>query len=187
VVTDNGSLVSSMVCLWPTWMPTTAFDSFFQVYFLLHAVLAVVVDAQCVAPPSLLVYYEKAGLTAVVSNWVTKEGDFLVGELPPWFVACIWAELLFQVPACIVLSRLWRSKREAAKGVAITYSLIVLATMVPIFSALLADARPTLVCKSVYALWMGIPLCLLLRSTTVPLFAASVPPSEANRQRRKKL
>jgi len=158
----------------------SALDGLLVVYFVIHAVLAVVVDAQMVAGPWLYQYYAAAGVTKVVADWVKDEGDFLVGEKAPWFIALIWSELLLQVPACCWLARKWIAKDNAARVPAILYSCLVLASMVPIYSTLVADPRPTLVCKGVYAIWIALPLLLLLRSAASPLFPS---PADAEEKR----
>ena len=50
-------------------------DGLLIAYFALHALLAVVIDGQMIAPPALYQYYEAFGMTKVVQDWVNQEGD----------------------------------------------------------------------------------------------------------------
>ena len=145
-------------------------DRVLTFYLGLHAVLAILIDGQAVAPPALLQVYERLGLTAVVAKWVSDENDFLVGENPVWFQSLVMSEILFQVPLCVYLARKWAVRSQDARMPSLLYAAHVLTTMVPIFSTLCLDDRPTLVCKLVYAIWILLPLLLAWRSSRTPLF-----------------
>ena len=110
-------------------------------------------------------------MTKAVTDWVAKEGDFLVGENPRWFQALILSELVFQVPMCVWLARKWGKASEAARIPGIVYSAHVLTTMVPIFGSLVLDPRPSLTCKAVYAVWIFFPLLLAMRCISDPMFS----------------
>lgn len=145
-------------------------DGILTFYLGLHAVLAILIDGQAIAPASLLGVYEQLGLTAVVAKWVKDESDFLVGENPLWFQSLVLSEIFVQVPLCVYLAGKWAARSQDARMPSLLYSVHVLTTMVPIFSTLCADDRPTLVCKLVYAIWILLPLLLFWRSLSNPLF-----------------
>ena len=102
------------------------------------------------------------------SAWVAEEGDFLVGRNPTWFKSFIWAEVLLQVPACLVLAYGWAAEREWVRMPSIMYSVHVLTTMIPILTTLIvegagANPPPSTMCLRMYSVWVALPLLVLSR------------------------
>lgn len=138
-------------------------DIHLTAYLAVHAILALLIDVQSIAPPALYALYEQAGLTAVVAQWVRQEGDFLVGENPLWFRLIVGGEIMLQVPTCFALAYGFATAKQWVRLPSLMYSTHVLTTMIPIMGVLCSDPRPTDKCKLVYAFWVMMPAALLLR------------------------
>lgn len=155
-------------------MGMRSIDLLITVYLFLHGLLALVCDLQSVLPEDMLTWYKRAGLYALVQDWCNEQGDFLVCENPSWFKALIISEIVLQVPACFILGTAWLHRCEWARLPALCYSVHVMTTMIPILSALVVDPRPTVVCLSVYGIWLVLPALLAVRciSSSFVLFPA---------------
>ena len=102
-------------CILRARMSASTLDTVLTTYLSLHAVLALLIDAQSVLPdlaPSVLAAYQRAGLTQPVARWVADEGDFLVGSNPLWFRWIVGGEVLFQLPVCIALAFGFAKRRQ---------------------------------------------------------------------------
>ncbi|KAL1521699.1 hypothetical protein AB1Y20_021354 [Prymnesium parvum] len=154
----------------------TTVDRLLAAYLLLHGALALIVDGQAIFPdvaPHVYEWYERAGLTQIVRQWVEQEGDVVFGARPLWFKATIAGELLFQVPLCFCLGYGWIRERQWVRTPGLVYAVHVLTTMIPIMTELCSHPRPTLTCKLVYAVWVILPAIMLLRCVqTPPMFHA---------------
>ena len=118
---------------------SSTLDALLTVYLSLHAVLALLIDAQSVLPdlaPSVFAAYQRAGLTKPVAQWVADEGDFLVGSNPLWWRWIIGGEIVFQVPVCIALAFGFAKRRQWVRLPSLLYGTHVLTTMVTLALAL---------------------------------------------------
>ena len=126
-------------------MSASTLDTVLTTYLSLHAVLALLIDAQSVLPdlaPSVLAAYQRAGLTQPVARWVADEGDFLVGSNPLWFRWIVGGEVLFQLPVCIALAFGFAKRRQWVRLPSLLYGTHVL-TYVEATPAMADQSRPS--------------------------------------------
>jgi EXPERA (EXPanded EBP superfamily) len=97
----------------------------------------------------------------LAGDWFTQ-----VRELPPWFLALIWSEVMLQLPFFVIGSYAIAAKRNWIWAPAIFYGLFVASTMVCILAELVLSprtdfARWTLV--GFYTPYLLVPLGMAVR------------------------
>ena len=153
VVTNSDTRTSTLLsrafapqtCIRRSRMSASTLDTVLTTYLSLHAVLALLIDAQSVLPdlaPSVLAAYQRAGLTQPVARWVADEGDFLVGSNPLWFRWIVGGEVLFQLPVCIALAFGFAKRRQWVRLPSLLYGTHVL-TYVEATPAMADQSRPS--------------------------------------------
>ncbi|CAI5527704.1 unnamed protein product, partial [Closterium sp. Naga37s-1] len=83
------------------------FDVFFVLFFAVHVLTAVLIDAQMLLPRAIF----PEALRRAVTWHVETSGDFLVGSPQPWFLSLVISQFLLHVPFFLVALRLlhwWR-------------------------------------------------------------------------------
>ncbi|CAI5946005.1 unnamed protein product [Closterium sp. NIES-64] len=74
------------------------FDAFFVLFFAVHVLTAVLIDAQMLLPRALF----PEALRRAVTWHVETSGDFLVGSPQPWFLSLVISQFLLHVPFFLV-------------------------------------------------------------------------------------
>jgi hypothetical protein len=143
-------------------------DAVISIYLGLHAVTALLIDSQLVFPQFIgTKIYEQIGVHGALQQWGRDNKDHLVLENPLWFRSVVWAELIFQVPFCLVGCWAWATGQRWIRIPSIVYASHVLTTMIPIITELAVAGAPP-VTLAVYGLWVLLPAIMLFRSLGKP-------------------
>ncbi|CAI5979125.1 unnamed protein product [Closterium sp. NIES-64] len=94
------------------------FDAFFVLFFAVHVLTAVLIDAQMLLPRALF----PEALRRAVTWHVETSGDFLVGSPQPWFLSLVISQFLLHVPFFLVAIYAFCTGREWIRVPAIAYS-----------------------------------------------------------------
>ncbi|CAI5987847.1 unnamed protein product [Closterium sp. NIES-65] len=106
------------------------FDAFFVLFFAVHVLTAVLIDAQMLLPRALF----PEALRRAVTWHVETSGDFLVGSPQPWFLSLVISQFLLHVPFFLVAIYAFCTGREWIRVPAIAYSGHAITNMGPAMS-----------------------------------------------------
>eukprot|EP00898_Chlorokybus_atmophyticus_P000028 jgi/Chlat1/1025/Chrsp109S01449 len=139
-------------------------DALTVAFFLLHAPLAILFDAQAVLPADWFPQVFKDA----TSNYIKHLHDPLVSSTPIWFKSLVWCETVIQFPFFFLAAYAFATGKQSIRIPLIMYCTHVLTTMVPIYAELWGDTSNTfenrLMLAGIYAPWALVPAWLLAKA-----------------------
>jgi hypothetical protein len=143
-------------------------------YFTTHIPATLIIDAQA-ALPSLGIQHPQFAVDLL--NWYCQQyADPCMCSRPPWFVAIVCFELLFQLPFFFVVLWAWPKRASWLRIPMICYGAHTATTLVPIFGELFSaplQQHQLIVLCGFYLPYFCIPLALMWFAAKDQLFSVS--------------
>ena len=106
------------------------FDSVLFVFFLVHALAPPLISAQLLLPqtlfPNIFIHLK--------NKYITHSGDYLMADLPPFFVGLLWLELLLQWPLTLLNLYAIPTSKSWLHTTCLIYGVSLFSAMVSYFS-----------------------------------------------------
>ncbi|CAM6092500.1 unnamed protein product [Calypogeia fissa] len=135
-------------------------DALLALFFFLHLPIMILIDGQTVFPKD----WYPAFLKDVVRFHITTNGDYLVRDLPPFFMGLIFCEFAIQLPLHAACGYAFVTGKKWGRMAGIIYGVHTATTLVPILADILASQEPTrFTLLAIYLPYLVIPLIVVAR------------------------